>query len=141
MAAVASRWRHCVRFDRPGVSVVKHIAICAAGHGFKSRVGRIGHNSIYLFHQVATYKQIIVAVGIQPEPLGEETAKRPYGHLICCLEVENTTQRRQQLASRHRCDVSSEVGPVTRRNAASTMKKKFFMVAHIFVFEYYSKIP
>ena len=36
-------------------------------------------NSIYLFHQVATYKRIIVAVGVQLEPLGEETAKKPYG--------------------------------------------------------------
>ena len=37
-----------------------------------------------LFHQVATHKRINVVVGVQVEPLGEETAKRPYGHLVCC---------------------------------------------------------
>ena len=46
----------------------------------------IQFNSIQvnLFHQVATHKQINVAVGVRVEPLGEETAKRPYGHLVCC---------------------------------------------------------
>ena len=29
-------------------------------------------------------KRIDVAVGVQVEPLGEESAKRPYGHLVSC---------------------------------------------------------
>ena len=39
---------------------------------------------VNLFHQVATHKQINAAVGAQVEPLGDETVKRPYGHLVCC---------------------------------------------------------
>ena len=29
-------------------------------------------------------KARVIAVGVQVEPLGEGTAKRPYGHLVCC---------------------------------------------------------
>ena len=41
---------------------------------------------------MATHKRINVAVGVQVEPLGEETAKRPYDDLVYLLPPTQSYQ-------------------------------------------------